>query len=475
MCHSGFSAWFPCAVLVSPAPSCYGHLHAESGSLASTNYPGLYPNNVCCVWNISVPVGLITLDFVDFHLERSRKCMNDVLQFYDGASGYFLGQSCGKTPGATVSSYSNSIVIVFITDFTHRRSGWLLNWSSIDTCNQKAYCLCSKYATCTRTNHYPGYTCTCNEGYTGNGFECQVQRDVSATLILIISGSSLLYGSLHLLGSIAKSCSAHNESTSGYPNLSGVADSFSGMQTDQEFELSVVVNGTVNGKWLSYNNILFYEHTSTHLDAPSHFASFDGVYYAATIPVERLVGPLSVINLEEKSDKDRDYRVTADDITSYEKEFGKIPKGGIVIFDFGWSKYWNDFEGIYGAARNDTTFHFPGLGIDAAEVLADRGVYGVGIDTPSVDYGASQDYPAHYHLHGRNIYHLENVGSMSALPKGGKGVTLFVGAMKIDSGSGGPVRLIAMFDDEEGGISTGTATGYGIYLLTTAVVCVIIG
>jgi len=56
---------------------------------------------------------------------------------------------------------------------------------------------------------------------------------------------------------------------------------------DQEFELSVVVNGTVNGKWLSYNNILFYEHTSTHLDAPSHFASFDGVYYAATIPVER--------------------------------------------------------------------------------------------------------------------------------------------------------------------------------------------
>jgi len=47
--------------------------------------------------------------------------------------------------------------------------------------------------------------------------------------------------------------------------------------------------------------------------------------------------------------------------------------------------------------------------------------------------------------------------------------------MKIDSGSGGPVRLIAMFDDEEGGISTGTATGYGIYLLTTAVVCVIIG
>jgi len=44
----------------------------------------------------------------------------------------------------------------------------------------------------------------------------------------------------------------------------------------------------------------------------------------------RLVGPLSVINLKEKSDADRDYRVTADDIISYEKEFGKIPEGGIV-------------------------------------------------------------------------------------------------------------------------------------------------
>jgi len=50
-------------------------------------------------------------------------------------------------------------------------------------------------------------------------------------------------------------------------------------------------------------------------------------------------------------------------------------------------------------------------------------ILGVGIDTPSVDYGPSQDFPVHYYLHGRNIYHLENVGSMSALPKGGEGKT----------------------------------------------------
>lgn len=48
-----------------------------------------------------------------------------------------------------------------------------------------------------------------------------------------------------------------------------------------------------------------------------------------------------------------------------------------VIFDFGWSKYWKSFEAVYGSKSEDvTTFHFPGVGLSAAELLASRGVYG---------------------------------------------------------------------------------------------------
>jgi len=64
--------------------------------------------------------------------------------------------------------------------------------------------------------------------------------------------------------------------------------STSSVYSDDKFELIVVANGTLdNGKWYASNNVRFSEHTGTHLDAPAHFASFDGVYSAATIPVER--------------------------------------------------------------------------------------------------------------------------------------------------------------------------------------------
>ncbi|KAF6022316.1 kynB [Bugula neritina] len=75
----------------------------------------------------------------------------------------------------------------------------------------------------------------------------------------------------------------------------------------------------------------------------------------------------------------------------------------------------------------------------------------VGVDTPSVDYGPSLDFPVHRFLQGQNIFLLENVGNMSALPKGGDGVTLVVGAMKVDGGTGGPARLLALFEDASSG------------------------
>ncbi|XP_067938905.1 isatin hydrolase-like [Watersipora subatra] len=220
---------------------------------------------------------------------------------------------------------------------------------------------------------------------------------------------------------------------------------------NKDFEQTVIANGTSpNGGWYANNDMSLGEHTGTHLDAPAHFAMNKDVFYASTIPVERLVRPLSIINLADKAVADRDYYATAHDILEWERRYGMIPRGGIVIFNYEWAKHWNSHDDIFGSNSFDpSTFHFPGVGLCAARVLAIRGVYGVGIDTPSMDYGQSEGSPVHKYLMERNVFFLELVGDMSALPDGGKGVTLMVGAMKIDGGTGGPVRLIAMFDDAE--------------------------
>lgn len=45
----------------------------------------------------------------------------------------------------------------------------IIFFSDLDECGRQAY-YCHKFATCTNTRG--SYSCKCNKGYTGNGFEC---------------------------------------------------------------------------------------------------------------------------------------------------------------------------------------------------------------------------------------------------------------------------------------------------------------
>jgi kynurenine formamidase len=85
--------------------------------------------------------------------------------------------------------------------------------------------------------------------------------------------------------------------------------------------------------------------------------------------------------------------------------------------------------------------HFPGLGLDGAKLLVFRGIGAVGLDTPSIDYGQSKDFSTHVELMTNNIPAFENVGDMSELPP--TGTTIIALPMKIEGGSGGPLRIVA--------------------------------
>ena len=87
--------------------------------------------------------------------------------------------------------------------------------------------------------------------------------------------------------------------------------------------------------------------------------------------------------------------------------------------------------------------HFPGYSLDAAKFLVEgRNVVGLGIDTLSIDYGPSTDFPVHQYTLGHSLYHLENVANLDRAPANGGIVE--VAPMKLEGGSGGPVRILAL-------------------------------
>jgi kynurenine formamidase len=82
------------------------------------------------------------------------------------------------------------------------------------------------------------------------------------------------------------------------------------------------------------------EHGGTHLDAPIHFA--EGKESAEAIPLRRLVAPAVVIDVSAKASADRDYRLTVEDVTAFEREHGTIGEGTIVLLRTGFSRHWPD-------------------------------------------------------------------------------------------------------------------------------------
>jgi len=199
---------------------------------------------------------------------------------------------------------------------------------------------------------------------------------------------------------------------------------------------------TPGGYWYAAGEFASAEHGGTHMDSPIHFG--EGKRTLDQIPVANLVGPAAVIDVSTKTAQDHDYRITRDDVLAWESAHGAIAKESIVVFRTGWGQYWPDRKQYLGSdVPGDTAhLHFPGISREAAELLVERGVSGVGIDTASMDYGPSTDFIVHQILNRANIYGLENVASTERLPAAG--ATLIALPMKIENGSGGPVRILAL-------------------------------
>ena len=181
------------------------------------------------------------------------------------------------------------------------------------------------------------------------------------------------------------------------------------------------------------------EHFGTHLDAPAHFVK--GGWTVDQIPAERLYRPAVLLDARQESAADANYRLGPEKIDQWEEKHGRIPRGAIVLLRTGWAARWPDVT-RYRNSDNSGAMHFPGYSVEAVKVLIERGVVGLCIDTLSVDYGASKDFPVHHLSHSAGLFHVENLADLSAVPEAGADV--LVAPINLEGGSGGPARVFAL-------------------------------
>ena len=216
--------------------------------------------------------------------------------------------------------------------------------------------------------------------------------------------------------------------------------------TAKPFTFEKVSDGvTPGGYYYAANNFSAAEHGGTHLDSPIHFAA--GKNTADQIPLEQLIGPGVVIDITASVTSNADYQIQVSDIEAWEAKNGKIPDNAVVLLRTGWDSRWPDRKMYLGTSRTGpeavAELHFPGLDPKTAQwIVANRRIDAIGIDTPSIDYGQSTLFETHQTLFKENIPAFENVANLGELPA--TGAIIIALPMKIQGGSGGPLRIVAV-------------------------------
>ena len=210
------------------------------------------------------------------------------------------------------------------------------------------------------------------------------------------------------------------------------------------FKLDRLSFGKTDGGWFyAANTFSAPEHGGTHLDAPIHFG--EGKHTSDQIPLDQLIGRAVVINIAAKAAADADYRLTRDDVLAFERRHGRIRAGTIVLLRTDWSRRWPNKKRYLGDdTPNDVSrLHFPSFSEGAARLLVeDRKAKALGVDVASIDYGQSKDFIVHRVAASRNVSGLENLTNLDQLPA--TGASIIALPIKIEGGSGGPARVIAL-------------------------------
>uniref|UniRef100_UPI00398F64EE cubilin n=1 Tax=Pristiophorus japonicus TaxID=55135 RepID=UPI00398F64EE len=103
------------------------------GYIASMSYPNNYPENIDCIWTITVPNGeAVQLDFDDlFYIETHPACKYDYLELHDGATSNapLIGRFCGSARPSRQKSTGTVMYVRFRTDTHLNHAGFKVKYS----------------------------------------------------------------------------------------------------------------------------------------------------------------------------------------------------------------------------------------------------------------------------------------------------------------------------------------------------------
>jgi len=204
------------------------------------------------------------------------------------------------------------------------------------------------------------------------------------------------------------------------------------------FELIPMATLKENG--VAANSWKIHEHLGTHIDAPNHF--IENQKSLDQIPLEDLIVPVVVIDIEEKASQNKDAELTVEDIRNFERQHGEIPVHACVMMYSGWEKRLKDSSFI--GLDSMQVKHYPGFSNDAIRYLiSDRSIAGIGVDVLSFDPGTDENYSGHKILFKAGKWGVECVANLKNIPA--TGATIIVGAPKIGQATGGFSRIIAVW------------------------------
>jgi kynurenine formamidase len=205
-----------------------------------------------------------------------------------------------------------------------------------------------------------------------------------------------------------------------------------------------------DGPWWAWNWLELGEHSGTHFDAPHHWLTgkdfADG--FTDTLDVQRLIAPVNVIDCSAQSAADPDFLLTADMVKAWEARHGAINPGEWVVMRTDWDKRMHDADLFLNPDPDPhcDDFHTPGPTPDCIDYLLSRGIVGWGTQCVGTDAGMagkfSPPYPAHNFLHRDNCFGIASLCNLDQLPP--KGAILIVPPLKIEQGTGSPLRVLAL-------------------------------
>jgi kynurenine formamidase len=195
-----------------------------------------------------------------------------------------------------------------------------------------------------------------------------------------------------------------------------------------------------------WNDISCGEHTGTHFDAPAHWVTGKDVANGTTdtIPAARLIAPACVIDCTSEVAADPRFVLEPSHIEAFEAAHGRIPRGAWVLMRTDWSKRTDPAAFLNMHADGP---HVPGPSAAAIRFLVEqRDVIGWGVEAVGTDAGQAfafePPFPAHNLMHGAGKFGLASLCNLDRLPP--TGAVLITPPLKIERGSGSPLRVLAL-------------------------------